>query len=1027
MMTGRGMRGGLWIGLVVLAAGTVSRAPGAEAVAWRAGSAVVPALDVESVAAAWTAAQAGRPHVVLQFDRARSAAERAELAGRGVRLLRALGGGTYFARLDTRTLDASGLAGLPGLVGVVRPAPAWKLHPALAAGDAPEWAVVERPAAGPRRIAAYVVFHADVELSVGRGAVAACGATVQAELRTVNGLVVELPETAVAALAALDAVQWIEPPLPLLTPTNDGNRARTQADAVQAPPYDLTGAGVTVLVYDGGTARATHVDFQGRLSALDNSGMSLHATHVAGTIGGAGVAAPLYRGMAPGVTLLSYGLQGAGSSGPLYTNPGDLETDFADAIHLGGAVLANASLGSNVEANGFDCAWQGDYGVTDALIDGIVRGALGTPFRVVWAGGNERYGTRCNVEGYDAYYSIAPPAGAKNHLTVGAVNSNDDSMTTFSSWGPTDDGRIKPDVCAPGCQSDGDFGVTSCSSMSDTAYATLCGTSMAAPTVCGLAALVLEDFMRQFPGQPLPRNALIRALFAHTAVDLGNPGPDYQFGYGSVRVQAAVDLLRSGAFAEAAVDQGGRYVRTVTVAPGTPELRTTLAWDDVPAVPNAAVTLVNDLDLEVTGPDGTRYYPWTLDPLNPAAPAVRTQADRRNNIEQVVVAEPAAGEWTIAVVGTSVPDGPQPFALVGAGATNVTTVITLPEGLPEVVAPGAPWDLAVRIKVFGQSIVPGTAQLRYRVDGGAFAPLPLTELGDGLYRVTLPPRRCGEVPSYYVSVATTAQGVVTLPAGAPVETFTHAVGAWTVLLADDFEEPRGWTVFAGAISGNWERADPQRVVSGTVVTQPEDDHTPDPGHLCYVTGALAGVQPSQFDVDGGPSHLISPVIDLAGRDAVVSYWRWYHMSINLDDSLVVAITADGVQWTTVEEVRRSASEWVFARWRVSDYITPTATVQVRFTVNDTDPGSLIEALVDDFVIEHVTCTPPSIRGDLNCDGRVDFDDIDAFVLALGGAEGYYAQYPGCEHLHADLDCDGAVDFDDIDPFVACLAGACGCP
>jgi len=1025
MMSRRVAQAGRCIVGVMLVAAAASPARAAEAVAFRGGGVVVPALDVESVVAAWSAAQAGRPHVVIQFERARRAPERAELAARGVRLLRALGGGTYFASLDPRALDPVTLAGLPGLSGVAPPTTAWKLHPALAAGDVPEWAVVQRPADGPRRVAAYVVFHADVELSAGRAAVEVLGGSVVSELRTVNGLVVEVPETALTALAALDPVQWVEPPLPLLTPTNDGNRARTQADLVQAPPYSLSGAGVTVLVYDGGTGRATHVDFQGRLSVGDSSGMSLHATHVAGTIGGAGVANPLYRGMAPGVTLLSYGLQGAGSGGPLYTNPGDLELDFADAIQLGGAVLANASLGSNVEANGFDCDWQGDYGVTDALIDGIVRGALGTPFRAVWAGGNERYGTRCNVEGYDAYYSIAPPAGAKNHLTVGAVNSNDDSMTSFSSWGPTDDGRIKPDVCAPGCRTNG--GVTSCSALSDTAYIALCGTSMAAPTVCGLAALVLEDFRAQFPGQPLPRNALLRALFAHTAVDLGNPGPDYQYGYGSVRVRAAVDLLRSAAFAEASVDQGDRYIRTVTIAPGTPELRTTLAWDDVPAAPNAAVALVNDLDLEVTGPDGIRYYPWTLDPLDPAAPAVRTQADHRNNIEQVVVTEPAAGEWTIAVVGTSVPDGPQPFALVGDGAVNVTTVITLPNGLPEVVAPGAPWDLDVRIVVFGQNIVPGTARLQYRVNDGPFAALPLTELGGGLYRATLPPRRCGEVPGYYVSVETTVQGVVRLPAGAPVETFTHAVGAWTVLLADDFEQPGGWTVFPGAVSGNWERADPQRVVSGTVVTQPEDDHTPDPGHLCYVTGALAGVQPSQFDVDGGPSHLTSPVIDLAGRDAVVTYWRWYHMSVNLDDSLVVAVTGDGINWTRVEEVRRSASEWVPARWRVSDYITPTATVQVRFTVHDRDPGSLIEALVDDFVVEHVTCTPPSARGDLNCDGRVDFDDIDAFVLALGGAEGYYAQYPGCEHLNADLDCDGRVDFDDIDPFVACLAGACGCP
>ncbi len=601
-------------------------------------------------------------HFVVQFSRPLEVAERERVRAAGLRLLAYLGRHAWFASAQAATLDVDGLAGLP-LVGVHDAQRTWKLHPLLRRGELPAWAVVEDKG-GRQTIGTYVMFHPDVAFDEQQAAVQRHGGLVRDVVQSVNGLVVELPFDAVPALADEDVVQYVEPPLPRMGHNNDSNRAITGVDTVQQS-YGLDGSGVSVQVYDAGFARATHVDFGGRLTVRDSSGMIDHATHVAGTIGGDGTASSgVNRGMAPGVAIESYGFEYDGTGIFLYTNPGDFEADYADAIVNHGADVSNNSIGTNTESNGFDCSFQGDYGLMSSLIDAVVRGSVsgGVPHRIVWADGNERQGSRCDVEGFGDYYSTAPPAGAKNHLAIGALNSNDDSMTFFSSWGPTDDGRMKPDFCAPGCQSNGDFGVTSCAAFSDTAYTVFCGTSMASPTVTGIVALMLEDYRLQFPG-PDPRNSTLKVLLAHSAVDLFNVGPDYQSGYGSVRAPAAIDLMRTGNFAEAEIDQGGTLFYTAVVDPSDTELKVTLAWDDKEGTPSVLGMLVNDLDLHVFSPSGVEHFPWTLDPLNPASPAVRTVHDHLNNIEQIRVDLPEPGGWRIEIRGFDVPEGPQRFSI----------------------------------------------------------------------------------------------------------------------------------------------------------------------------------------------------------------------------------------------------------------------------------------------------------------------------------------------------------------------------
>ena len=613
-----------------------------------------------------TASGSDAMHVVVRFAKPVDTNTRALLQESGLLVQNALGGASYVAVLDPQKLDPRGVLAY-GQVREIRPIePVWKLHSFLAEGRVPTWtmpAPTAREAQADPIVALYVMFHEDVNLQrCEQDMEQVFGGKVRSALTTNNTLVVELPYSAIDFLIEDDRVLYVEPALPKFTELNNSNRVITQADTAQAFPYNLDGDGVVVMVYDGGYGYSGHGDFGGRHTTRDSSSLSNHATHVAGTIGGDGSGSSgQYRGMAPAVTIESYGFEQEGGleEGFLYTDPGDLEQDYSQAINSYGAVLANNSIGTNTAPNGFPCEWTGNYGITSNLIDSVVRGDLGGAIRIVWANGNERGSSNCGT----SYNSTAPPACAKNHITVGAFNSNDESMTYFSSWGPTDDGRIKPDISAPGCESGGDGGVTSCSSSGG--YTSMCGTSMACPTVTGLSALIVQDWRNLYPGEPDLMSATLKALLAHTAEDKFNAGPDCQYGYGSVRVVNAIDHIRADNQAELEISQGETIEMLIFVEQPT-TVKATIAWDDVPATPLVIPSLVNDIDIVVIDPNGTTHYPWTIDPNNPGNPAVRTQADHLNNIEQVQIDAGVPGVYRIVVTGYNISQGPQTFGLMAS-------------------------------------------------------------------------------------------------------------------------------------------------------------------------------------------------------------------------------------------------------------------------------------------------------------------------------------------------------------------------
>ncbi len=352
------------------------------------------------------------------------------------------------------------------------------------------------------------------------------------------------------------------------------------------------------------------------------------------------------------------------------------------------------------------------------------------------------------------------------------------------------------------------------------------------------------------------------------------------------------------------------------------------------------------------------------------------------------------------------------FCLKALAVNYVPLRITFPAGLPEFIAPGTCTPVEVEIVSVMENLVAGTPALHFRTGGGEFGTWPLTPLGEGRFRAVLPYVTCGDVPEYYFSAVGDGGAVVVSPAGAPNEVWTATPGELGVVLADDFESDLGWSVQSvNLITGAWERGVPAG--DGTR-GDPTVDY--DGSGSCFVTGRAGG----DNDVDGGPTRLISPTLDMSdGRIYQVSYARWFTCNTR-EDVLTVEVSGNnGITYAPVETVEHGAG-WSTRSWNVNDYVTPGAQVRVRFTTSDNPSNSITEAGVDAFVIRALECTLPDGRGDVNCDGSVGFGDINAFVLALSAPESYAAQYPGCPLVNRDINVDGVLDFGDINPFVALL-------
>lgn len=620
-----------------------------------------PAGDADANLDRIKAKHAHRPvfHVILQFDAIPDDAHRKQLKAHGVQLLGYLPDNSYFASVPARVKAGDLRPQRVRWIGAIYKDD--KTPPRLRAEGFGGWAL--RPNG---TVDLQLTCFDDADLGAVANSITAAGGQVLSTMPELHRLTVNVPTTVLDQLAELDDVRWIEDVPPPPKALNDGSRANTQADIVQASPYNLSGNGVALGIWDGGAVDVNHDDFAGRITLGQPSSVDQHATHVAGTMAGSGALSASrggsslqWRGVAPAATMVSYDFYG------------NVIDEHREPINSQAIMLSQNSWGFVVDS--FNCSMYGDYASLAPDFDEIVTGLYGRGISVVFAAGNSRDSLDCGLNNgfpsYINYRCIAPPSTAKNIITVGAINSDDSTITDFSSWGPVDDGRIKPDMVAPGCEAGGEGFIKSALPGDSYGSSAFCGTSMAAPAVSGVIALMVEDYRSLYGTNPSP--ATVKALLLHTADDLDdgtswyNKGPDYASGYGRLQAQATIDHLRSAGFLMGTVAHGETNTYIFNLPVGATDVKLTLVWDDPAGLQNAAVALVNDLDLVVYNPANGRHYPWTLDPSNPSAPAVQNAEDHINVVEQVYAdGNVQPGAWRVQVVGRNIPTGSQGFTLV---------------------------------------------------------------------------------------------------------------------------------------------------------------------------------------------------------------------------------------------------------------------------------------------------------------------------------------------------------------------------
>jgi PKD repeat protein len=397
-----------------------------------------------------------------------------------------------------------------------------------------------------------------------------------------------------------------------------------------------------------------HIDFKNRINQDDcECSWSLnetHGDHVAGTIMGAGNLDPKTKGMAYGADLLVYDYE--------YStyNMSSIQNHYEND----GLVITSTSYSDGCNDGYSNLASQLDEQVR--IFPSLIH---------VFSAGNS--GTSDCGYGPTGWGNITGGhKSGKNLMTVGNLTTYD-IIDGSSSRGPAEDGRIKPDICG--------VGSSVYSTAPENTYSTKTGTSMSCPGVAGTLGQLYEAY-RDMNGGETPNSGLIKATVLNTGEDLGNPGPDFIYGWGRINARRAYNILEQNNYINDSISQGENESFFINVPNGTKEVRIMLYWTDYEGSPSAGIALVNDLNLLVKDPNTTTFEPWVLDE-SPNLASLSADAvqgvDDLNNMEQVTILDPEVGSYELNIDGFAIPEGPQEYFIVYEFVQD-EIVVTYPNG-----------------------------------------------------------------------------------------------------------------------------------------------------------------------------------------------------------------------------------------------------------------------------------------------------------------------------------------------------------
>ncbi len=633
---------------------------------------------------------------LIQFEDHPLAVQRAELQSMGVELLKYVPDDAFIARMTNASPEQVRALNFVRWVGPY--SVKHKIHPRLDAAlqrtNAP---LAVNLLLSPRATAAEVNEARAILKSV----------TYQSRLR--QGVILRgvLDPATLNRLAGLDAVLWVEPAPRRRLVDEAGSKLVGGDDGQVATPtvtqqLGFGGQGVTVCVadtgLDSGDTNNMHPDVRGRVTGFkfyapltDGSDGYGHGTHCAGIV--AGNAATGETDPDSGAW---YGL-GVANQASLFIErifdddanevtpaPSD-ENLTQDAVRNGAQIGAN-SWGNDVQGEYDTDAFQFDELVRDA--DSVTPGDQ--PYILEFSAGNAGPGSQ----------TLDSPATAKNVIATGAsentpnlyaelyglYSDGPDTVADFSSCGPCEDGRIKPDLVAPGTwiasmassAAPGEAAVAW--TVIDNFYVYMGGTSMSGPAAAGAAAAFVQ-FYKSTHANAVPSPALVKAALINSASELdpsnGGPGPvpNFQEGWGRVTLTNLIESQRNFQWVDqtALLTTGEIYQQHTFVGVSNQALKITLAYTDVAGFPGAIPALVNQLNLEVVGPDGSLYRGNQLDDGESVPNA--TSVDTLNNVQAVHLAQPMPGDYLIRVRAVNVVEDArtdtsavdQDFALVVSG------------------------------------------------------------------------------------------------------------------------------------------------------------------------------------------------------------------------------------------------------------------------------------------------------------------------------------------------------------------------